>query len=208
MSFVVWAEFADRALAAVLLLRRRRQPGADAQPLSDRRASTAPTSSARRSAASASLVAAQPRRAARRPCCGSPCSPRRPACCLPGPARGPCVAGRRDRRGLFRRRWPILAALAAHRARQQPDRRHPARPSSRTASSTRHDIAFESWNSFSRITVGAELTGPPALCGARRRSSPHRHVEQRWMTHRRRRRHRHVPLQRRSARRSLSCATT
>jgi hypothetical protein len=43
------------------------------------------------------------------------------------------------------------------------------------------DLAYDRWNSFSRITVAQSDTGPPAMCGP----SPHlppSTIEQRWLT--------------------------
>ena len=45
----------------------------------------------------------------------------------------------------------------------------------------RADLAYDRWNSFSRITVGQSSTGSPAMWGASPRYSPST-IEQRWLT--------------------------
>ena len=41
-------------------------------------------------------------------------------------------------------------------------------------------IAYEKWNSFSRITIGQSQKAPPVLWGPSPRYAPHQ-IEQRWM---------------------------
>ena len=69
------------------------------------------------------------------------------------------------------------------------------------------DLAYDRWNSFSRITVSQSQTGPPSMFGASPRM-PASTIEQRALQHRRRRRHCPVPLRWKPREFWASCAMT